>query len=154
MTGEIYNKLLEEIKIITDSSYEQYSKLSSVCKLLKENISYFDWVGFYLVDPANERELILGPFSGKSTEHIRIPFGKGICGQAADNEETFVVQDVEKEDNYLSCDINVKSEIVVPIFKNNKIVGELDIDSHKKNPFDNEVKLFLEEVCRVISKVF
>ena len=113
------NAHLISIGKIVNNKNPKNQKLQEICKLLKDNISYYNWVGFYLVDNSNN-ELILGPYEGEPTEHTKIKFGQGICGQAADKEETFIVQDVSKETNYLSCNINVKSEIVVPIFKNNK----------------------------------
>ena len=95
-------------------------KLRTVCKLLKDSVPYYNWVGFYIVDEKRRNELVLGPFGGEHTEHTRIPFGRGICGQAAQLERTLIVQDVSKEKNYLSCSTNVKSEIVVPIFRTRK----------------------------------
>ena len=84
---------------------------------------------------------------------MRIKFGQGICGQAAEKLSTFIVQDVSKETNYLACSPFVKSEIVVPIFKDGNFVAELDIDSHKLSPFSEEDKDFLEKVCEIISEV-
>src|SRR5208337_3246542 len=78
-------------------------KLKTVCRLLKENVPHYNWVGFYIVDEKRTNELVLGPFEGEPTEHTRIPFGRGICGQAAQLERTFLVQDISKEKNYLSC---------------------------------------------------
>ncbi|HNY37797.1 MAG TPA: GAF domain-containing protein, partial [Petrotogaceae bacterium] len=89
------------------------------------------------------------------TEHVKIPFGSGICGQAAQNKTTFVVGDVSKETNYLSCSSKTLSEIVVPIKKSDSsVVGEIDIDSHVINPFDSKDTLFLEEVAYLISKKY
>ena len=102
----------------------------------------------------NPKELILGPFEGAPTEHTRIPFGQGICGQVAEDKQTNIVQDVAQEDNYLSCSINVKSEIVVPIFKNETFIGEIDIDSCEIAPFTDEDEKFLEKVANMISKLF
>lgn len=121
--------------------------------MLIENVPHYDWVGFYLVDKA-KKELVLGPFVGEPTEHIRIPFGRGICGQAAERRTTFVVQDVSKEGNYLACSPKVKSEIVIPLFKGGEIIGELDIDSHTLSPFTEEDRVFLEDVCKVVSELF
>ncbi len=147
------NLLLGEIEEIADSPLKAEEKLQSVCNLLKEGVEHYDWVGFYLVDPESKRELILGPFAGEHTEHTRIPFGKGICGQAAERKETFVVQDVSAQDNYLSCSMHVKAEIVLPLFKDGEVVGELDIDSHSHAPFGEADKIFLENVCKVVSRI-
>lgn len=145
--------ILEKIKRTVNSDNDINQKLQEICKLLKDNISHYNWVGFYLIDDS-KNELVLGPFEGERTEHIRIKFGDGICGQAAEKMETLIVQDVSKEKNYLSCSIKVKSEIVVPIFKKGKIVGELDIDSHEVSPFTEEDKIFLEKVCEILSVIF
>jgi len=128
-------------------------KLKTVCRLLKDSVPYYNWVGFYIVDEKRWNELVLGPFDGEPTEHTRISFGRGICGQAAQLERTFVVQDVSKEKNYLSCSTNVKSEIVVPIFKNKKVVGELDIDSHALSPFTKQDETFLKKVSEMVSRI-
>ncbi len=125
-----------------------------MCKLLADNVSYYDWVGFYFVDKEKPNELVLGPFVGEPTEHVRIPFGKGICGQAASRKETFIVQDVAKESNYLSCSSKVKSEIVIPIFKNGELVGELDIDSHVASPFTSGDRIFLSKMVEMTSGLF
>jgi GAF domain-containing protein len=116
-----YEDLLKKIERITAGQGNRDDKLSAVCKLLADNISHYDWVGFYLTEESGKNELVLGPFVGKPTEHVRIPFGKGICGQAAERKVTFVVQDVSKEDNYLSCSPDVRSEIVVPILKDGEV---------------------------------
>lgn len=111
-------------------------------------------MGFYLVDregeSGGEKELVLGPYVGEPTEHTRIPFGKGICGQAADRKETIVIRDVTGQDNYLSCSIRVRSEIVVPIFRKEKVIGEIDIDSHTVGPFSREDSEFLERVAELV----
>lgn len=125
-----------------------------MCRLLKEKVSHYDWGGFYLADPSTQDELILGPFAGDETEHTRIPFGKGICGQAADRRETFVVQDVAREASYLSCSPKVKSETVVPMFRSGKLVGELDIDSHRPSAFSEEDIKFLESACKILAQLF
>jgi GAF domain-containing protein len=115
--------------------------------MLESLMPYYDWVGFYLVDAANPGELVLGPFVGEPTEHVRIPFGKGICGQAAESGETFIVQDISEQSNYLACNLKVKAEIVVPLIKDGKVIGELDIDSHKAGPFTDGDREFLEEIA-------
>ena len=140
---------IHEIVAPEGSSLEE--KLHAICALLEREVAHYDWVGFYLVDPARERELVLGPFVGAPTEHTRIAFGQGICGQAADTEMTFVIQDVSQETNYLSCSPHVQSEIVVPIFKDGAIVGEIDIDSHALAPFADADNVFLEQVAALVA---
>ena len=149
--SKLFNSLLERIRGIIERPAETEGKLSDVCRLLKESVSYYDWVVFYLVDSSGKKELLLGPFTGEETEHTRIPFGEGICGQAAEREETFLVQDVSSETNYLSCSSDVKSEMVVPIFKDGQVVGELDIDSHQLSPFTEEDRTLLEKAAEIVS---
>lgn len=148
----LFDRLLAEVKKSIECDAAREETLLRICTLLRDRVPYYDWVGFYLVD--GDRELVLGPFVGEPTAHIRIAFGRGICGQAAEKKEMFVVQDVSLETNYLSCSSKVQSEIVVPIFKNGEVVGELDIDSHVRSPFTEEDSVFLEEVCGVVSKLF
>jgi GAF domain-containing protein len=144
-----FKKLEKEILKISSNKLDIKDKLLSICTLLRENIDYYNWVGFYFVK--NGRNLILGPFSGENTEHKKIKFGEGICGQAAELKKTFVIQDVSKESNYLSCSPSVTSEIVVPIFKNNNIIGEIDIDSHTVAPFTERDRKFLEKIAGILS---
>ena len=149
-----YDELIVKIRGMCTSEDTRESKLTRICHLLKDNVSYYDWVGFYLTDPQAERDLILGPYMGAPTEHTRIQFGQGICGQAADTEKTFVIQDVSLESNYLSCSPDVRAEIVVPIFKNEKVIGELDIDSHHLSPFTQDDQHFLSAICSILSTLF
>ncbi len=140
--SEIFEYLKKQIV-----SAKNENLLEMICKLLDEHVPYYNWTGFYLMD--DEGMLVLGPYVGEPTEHVRIPVGKGICGQAADTKLTFIVQDVSQETNYLSCSPHVKSEIVVPIFRNDgSVFGEIDIDSHYIAPFDNRDKEFLEWIAK------
>lgn len=118
--------------------------LKAVCDYLCRELPGCDWAGYYLVDPAKEGELFLGPYTGAPTEHGRIRFGEGICGQAASGLKTFLVDDVEKEENYLSCSPEVRSEVVVPVFHEGILVGEIDLDSHHLSGFGPEDGRFLE----------
>jgi L-methionine (R)-S-oxide reductase len=150
-TKQLFDALIEKVKQIVAQSSENDKKLSAISKLLRDEVPYYDWVGFCLVDSSQKNELVLGPFSGEPTEHVRIAFGQGICGQAAKRQKTFVVQDVSKETNYLSCSAQVQSEIVVPIFKNGEIVRELDIDSYILSPFTENDRTFLEQVGEMVA---
>ena len=118
-----------------------------------QEVDYYDWVGFYFVN-GNKKELKLAQFSGEPTEHKIIPFGKGICGQAAVTNKNFIIPDVSAQDNYISCGWKVKSEIVIPIFVNGKNIGQIDIDSHTLNPFSEKDELLLEFVCEKVAKLF
>lgn len=148
-----YQSVISSINEIAGGNLDNERKLQAICDYLKEYVDEFDWVGFYLTDKSEERMLVLGPFAGAPTEHVRIGFGQGICGQAADTKKTFIIQDVSKESNYLSCSIDVQSEIVVPVMRNGEILGELDIDSHKKAPFTDEHRKLLEEVAQIASGI-
>ncbi len=147
----LFDSLTKKVSEVLKRKADENEKLKTVCKLLKENVPYYNWVGFYLVDDKKREGLVLGPFEGEPTEHVRIAFGKGICGQAAKLRKTFLVQDVSKENNYLSCSANVKSEIVIPIFKSEVLVGELDIDSHALSPFTKEDTTFLRKIGEMVS---
>lgn len=127
--------------------------LLRICELLKQEVYHYDWVGFYILDQ-KKNELVLGPFVGKPTQHIHIAVGKGICGQVAASGQTMVVQDVTQVENYISCGLEVQSEIVVPVLKNGKFVAELDIDSHSPAPFKDEDSVFLAKVCDLLADKF
>jgi len=139
------------INIINNNSNLQ-KRLQVICEYLKQEIHYYDWVGFYFKNGVKE-ELKLAQFAGEPTEHTVIPFGKGICGQVAVSNENFVVQDVSEQQNYISCGFKVKSEIVIPIFIKGENVGQIDIDSHTANPFTEKDILLLEFVCQEVAKL-
>ncbi len=143
--------LKDKIIYLIDNEKSVSGKLQGICDCLKNEINYYDWVGFYFKN-GNKEELKLAQFAGKPTEHTIIPFGKGICGQVAVSHKKFVVQDVTKQDNYISCGFDVKSEIVIPVFKNGENIGQIDIDSHKKKPFTKEDEKLLEFVCEQVAK--
>lgn len=126
--------------------------LRKICFYLNKNIEGYDWVGFYFHDH-KKKELNLIAFSGVPTNHTKIPFGKGICGQSALSNNSVVVDDVSKESNYISCNINVKSEIVVPLFKKENNIGQIDIDSNTADPFTREDERFLEFVCESVASI-
>ncbi|KFF07669.1 GAF domain-containing protein [Chryseobacterium luteum] len=138
--------------ILESPKHNTEEKLQKVCHLLDQEISYFNWTGFYFKN-GDKEELKLGPYVGAPTDHTIIPYGKGICGQVAVSNETFVVPDVHQESNYLSCSIDTKAEIVVPIFKDGQNVGQIDIDSHTVDPFTAEDRELLEWLCNEVSKI-
>lgn len=138
------------IKLFQDgSSIEE--KLQKTCEILQHSVAHYDWVGFYFANH-QQQTLHLGPFAGLPTDHTVIPFGKGICGQVAESNQTFVVDDVTAQDNYISCNIDVKSEIVVPIFVNGTNIGQIDIDSNTLNAFTEEDREFLEWLAEKVGK--
>lgn len=144
---------IRDIEKITSLKTTRDHKLLMVCELLNRSIPNYNWVGFYIADQ-HKKELVLGPFVGTPTQHVRIPFGRGICGRAAERLETIMVQDVTEEDNYLSCSIDARSEIAVPIFKEGRFVAEIDIDSHSVSAFGNSDRNYLENVCQILSQIF
>ena len=139
-----------QINKLLNSSQDKTKILKSICTILKNNINYYNWVGFYLADNKN-KQLNLTVFDGELTEHACIEFGRGICGQVAETKKIFLVQDVSEETNYLSCSSKVKSEIVIPIIHEGVFLGELDIDSHFLNPFTQEDEIFLSGLCEKLA---
>ncbi|MGB5699105.1 GAF domain-containing protein [Muriicola sp.] len=148
------NSLLESkvIAILNRKGQSVNTRLQEVCEMLKAEISYYDWVGFYFRN-GDKEELKLGPYAGAPTDHTIIPFGKGICGQVAVSNANFVVPDVSAQDNYIACSITVKAEIVVPLFVNGKNIGQIDIDSNTSDPFTEADERFLEFVNLEVSKI-
>lgn len=138
--------------IISSEKSTVENKLTQVCEILQNNIDYYNWVGFYFANEA-ERTLHLKAFAGEPTDHTMIPFGKGICGQVAESNTNFVVPDVKAQDNYIACSITVKSEIVIPLFKDGKNIGQIDIDSHTIDPFTKEDEAFLEWVNKQVAEI-
>ncbi|HZL08418.1 MAG TPA: GAF domain-containing protein [Prolixibacteraceae bacterium] len=124
-----------------------------ICELLKQEVYHYDWVGFYILEH-KKNELILVSFAGKPTPHTHIAVGKGICGQVAESGQTMIVQDVTQVENYISCGLEVQSEIVVPVLKNRRFVAELDIDSHSPAPFTAEDSEFLSKICDLLADRF
>ena len=147
-----FENLKNQIKEIIQTSNKITDKLSKICYLLHKNIAYYDWVGFYF-HAHNKQELHLKTYAGAPTEHTIIPFGKGICGQVALSNDTFIVPDVTAQHNYISCNIDVKSEMVVPIFVNAKNIGQIDIDSHTANAFSSKDQKFLEWINHQVAKI-
>ncbi len=150
------NKMnLEKLQAKLDTLFETTSTLddllTSICKTLKEDVKHYDWVGFYFKN-GDRRELKLKAFAGLPTDHEIIPFGKGICGQVAESNSNFVVDDVNAQDNYISCNINVKSEIVIPLFFNNENIGQIDIDSNTINAFSEVDEQLLTDVNKRVAE--
>ena len=145
--------LKPKVKIIINKDHVSVDKrLLEICSILETNISYYDWVGFYFKN-GDKDELKLGPYVGDPTDHIIIPFGKGICGQVAVSNQNFVVPDVAAQDNYIACSISVKAEIVIPIFVNGENIGQIDIDSGTADPFTEADERFLEFVCQEVATI-
>ncbi len=142
----------EVSKILVNKNNTVTERLQLVCQLLKDTINYYDWVGFYFRNGSKE-ELKLRTYVGEKTDHEIIPFGKGICGQVAVSNKNFVVPDVQAQDNYIACSITVKSEIVIPLFKDGENIGQIDIDSNTPDPFTEQDERFLEFVNQEVAKI-
>jgi L-methionine (R)-S-oxide reductase len=139
--------------LLQNQQLARTEKLQQLCDWLRQEIPYYNWVGFYFANHEN-KTLHLGPYAGEATDHTVIPFGKGICGQVAESNQNFVVPDVQAQDNYIACSFTVKSEIVVPLFVQGKNIGQIDIDSHVLDPFTEADERFLEWVNEEVSKLF
>jgi len=133
-----------EKKIMKILKSKNLTILQDVVDLLYQMFDNYNWIGIYIVKKNN---LILGPWKGlQATEHIKISIGEGICGSAAKTGKTELINNVDKDYRYLSCFISTKSELVVPIKRNDVVIGEIDIDSDKKESFDYKDKEFLEKI--------
>ena len=144
-----YSGALEAVDRIVNRESEADEVLRQTVAVLHDRFDHYSWVGIYLVE---EDDLVLGPWQGpQATEHVRIPIGQGVCGAAAASGQTEVVDDVNADDRYLSCFPSTRSEIVVPIVFDGKVVGEIDIDSDAPAAFGKEDRALLERVAILIS---
>ncbi|ATH59840.1 Free methionine-(R)-sulfoxide reductase [Staphylococcus nepalensis] len=143
-----YDLLQKQVSSLIEDDSNTIAILSNVSALLNDSLDQINWVGFYLME---ENELILGPFQGHPA-CVHIPVGKGVCGTAVAENETQLVEDVNAFPGHIACDANSKSEIVVPIHKNNKVIGVLDIDAPITNRFGNDDQIGLEKVVAIIEQ--
>jgi L-methionine (R)-S-oxide reductase len=142
-----------EITLLAQAVPTAQDLMRGVCKLLHERMLKYSWVGFYMLEAgAQPPVLVLEAFLGAMTPHTRIPLNQGICGAAASSGKTIVVDDVSKDHRYLACSLETKSEIVVPIFVNKKVAGELDIDSHFPAAFGAEDQKLVQYCAEVVGK--
>lgn len=148
---EKYKLLVRQIEALLNKEDHLISNLANVTALLKQSFDKISWVGFYLFDG---RKLYLGPFQGKAA-CTSIEIGKGVCGKSAELKETIIVPNVHEFPGHIFCDADSKSEIVIPIIKDEKLIGVLDVDSHEYNAFNEVDKIYLEQVCAFLaSKIF
>jgi len=143
---ENYQILLEQLQALISHETDLIANLANASALLNQFLTDINWVGFYL---NKNNELVLGPFQGLPA-CIRIPFGQGVCGTAAQKKETIVVPDVHQFPGHIACDPESKSEIVVPLLKRNQIIGVLDIDSPIYNRFSDNDKVYLEAFVKIL----
>lgn len=147
-----YSALLTHCNNLLDKpTKDVFACLTEICEYLQKEVEVYDWVGFYMANHT-QKTLHLKAFSGIPTDHETIPFGKGICGQVAISNTNFLVDDVHAQDNYIACDINVKSEIVIPLFSKGINIGQIDIDSNKIKAFTEKDATFLVQLNTAIAK--
>ena len=146
------SEILDRLRDIASHADARNRLPFETVQILKDNVPYYDWVGIYSLE--SDEELLLGPFLGKPSPHARIKAGEGICGAAVREENTIIIDDVNSDPRYLACSLETKSEIVVPIFKGGRVVGELDIDSHTLAAFTDQDRRFLEEVCEILAAAY
>jgi GAF domain-containing protein len=142
----------QEVMELAQAAPTALDFMQQLVKLLHDRMLY-NWVGFYMLEPGVEPPvLLLGAFEGAMTPHARIPLNQGICGAAASSGKTIVVDDVSKDPRYLSCSLETKSEIVVPVFVHGEVVGELDIDSHFPAAFTAEHQDLVQYCAMLVGK--
>jgi len=147
-----HEELLREFQDFALAAPTAKSVMERIAQRLHEKMTRYNWVGFYLVDPADPGILLVGPFVGSFTPNTRIPLDTGLCGAAASSGQTVVVNDVSKDPRYLAGSPLVKCEVVVPIFVRNKLVGELDVESYFSGVFSRPEQDFVEACAGVIGK--
>lgn len=150
MSNSEFIEIVSEIALFADSTPNITSLQKFAVDIIADRLPYYNWVGFYMLDPADPTVLLLGPFRGAPTEHVRIPVTQGICGAAVAQGETVIIDDVSSDPRYLSCSIETKSEIVVPIRADGEVIGEIDIDSHNGAAFGPADRSFLEEIAVLV----
>jgi L-methionine (R)-S-oxide reductase len=143
-----HDDVLDEITRQIHAEPDQDRAMAAAVGTLKRRMPDYSWVGIYLLDG---NELVLGPFEGKPSPHIRIPLGRGICGAAASEKATIIVDDVNADPRYLACSIETKSEIVVPIMSGDEVLGEIDIDSDRLAAFGSADQKMLEAVASLLA---
>ena len=141
---EHYQMLSDSMKALIEDEKDWIANLANVSALLFNHLDNVNWAGFYLM---KDGELVLGPFQGKPA-CIRIEVGDGVCGSAVEDRKTYVVEDVHQFEGHIACDAASDSEIVVPLFYEDEIVGVLDIDSPQKANFDQIDKEYLEKMVK------
>jgi L-methionine (R)-S-oxide reductase len=143
-----FNIALDRVRTALGKAADAESAMEAVVETLKDALPDYTWVGIYLLDG---NELVLGPFRGKPSPHTRIPLGRGICGAAAAEKATIIVDDVNSDPRYLACSVDTRSEIVVPIMQGTEVLGEIDVDSDRAAAFNAEDGALLEAVAALLA---
>jgi L-methionine (R)-S-oxide reductase len=142
-------EILAAVRDLVSSSSSLKSSLAATVELLHQQRPHYHWVGIYLLEGET---LILGPYVGKPTSHTRIPLNQGICGAAASTGQTLIVEDVNADSRYLACSLETRSEIVVPIRHQGRVLGEIDIDSDQLAAFTREDQQLLEAIASLLAE--
>lgn len=145
-----YSDVEMQIQGVLDGEPNRTARLATVACLLSQAFEDFYWTGFYMVDPDKSEELVIGPYQG-TLGCLRIPFGRGVCGTAAAERQTQVVEDVHAFPGHIACDSATNSEIVVPVFDGDDLIGVLDVDSTRPAAFDETDKDALERIAGLIA---
>jgi GAF domain-containing protein len=143
-----YDAILERLRAEIPREHDGNAALEHTVRVLKESLPSYTWVGIYLL---HGNELVLGPFLGRPSPHTRIPLGRGICGAAAAERETIVVDDVSADPRYLACSVDTRSEIVVPIMAGGEVLGEIDVDSDRPAAFGPADRELLEATAAMLA---
>lgn len=146
MKNERYEFLLKYLESSFEGERNFIANIANASAVINENLENLNWAGFYLYDG---KDLVLGPFQGKPA-CVRIKLGKGVCGTAAANNETLIVDDVHGFPGHIACDAASNSEIVVPIYVGERLIGVLDLDSFEYGNFDETDKKYLEKAVKII----
>ncbi len=150
MSADAYRGALAAVERIVNRESEADEVLRRTVELLHDSFDDYSWIGIYLVEG---EDLVLGPWKGpQATEHVRIPIGQGICGAAAASGVTEIVDDVNADDRYLACFVSTRSEIVVPIVYEGRVVGEIDVDSDRPAAFGGPDRDLLERVAALVAQ--
>jgi L-methionine (R)-S-oxide reductase len=144
-----YDDVLSDARAAIERAQSYPEAMVQAVKVLKDQMPDYAWVGIYVLEGD---ELLLGPYRGKPSPHTRIPLNQGICGAAASTKQTIIVDDVDADPRYLACSLETRSEIVVPIMRGEKVLGEIDIDSDKKAAFGPADRELLEAVATLLAR--
>jgi GAF domain-containing protein len=142
-------EVLERVAAAINDAPDSDAAMARAVAEMKQQMPAYTWVGIYLLQGD---ELVLGPFVGKPSPHTRIPLNRGICGAAASQKRTIVVDDVNSDPRYLACSLETKSEIVVPIMRGDLVLGEIDIDSDQPAAFGDGDRRLLEQVATILAE--
>lgn len=145
-----YSDVEMQIQGVLDGEPNRTARLATIACLLSEAFDDYFWTGFYLVDPDKPGELVVGPYQG-TLGCLRIPFGRGVCGTAAAERRTQIVEDVHTFPGHIACDGRTESEIVVPVFDGDTLIGVLDVDSTRSAAFDEADAEALERIAAMIA---